>query len=354
VVDGAFFSQARAYDGDSPDGTCRAEMAAMTRARCCAVLLLALFFSPRAAQAIGACTCNDRGWTVPSFARSMPLNPRIFVSVRETGALVVQLKKGGVEVPVDVIPAGGGTQNIWVAPKKPLDPGATYSLQVRPDRFIVATGVIAALEFETVAGATGAIDTEAPKVTDVAAEAGGLGGNCNAITAGATIKIASVVDDFPVGEFVVQMDVTVGERNERLFLPYRGSSQGWQDGVAIGEQMSTSGDCIGDRRLPGGVLGQKYPAKITVWDWSGNATTINGLELTLGANPTSSGPGSAPAAAAPLADAGSDDAQPARANGCQMSGAPAGSPSLGLFTAFALAALLRRRATGRRDGGSSS
>ena len=326
-------------------------MTPMNRARCCAVLLATLFFSPRAAHAIGACDCNDRGWTVPSFARAMPLNPRIFVSVREPGALIVRLSKGTIDVPVDVVPAGGGAQNIWVAPKSPLDPGASYSLQVRPDRFIVSTGVIAGLDFETVKGLAGGIDTEAPKVTDVTASVGGLGGNCNAITAGATIKIASVVDEFALGESVVQLDVTVGDHSERLFLPYRGSSLGWQDGIAIGEERSTSGDCIGDRRLPGANLGQKYPAKITIWDWSGNASTIDGLELTLGANPTPSGPGSAPPTPTPtstLADAGSDDAKPAdRSSGCQMSGARGGQAGLGLLAGGALAAFLVGR---RRQG----
>jgi MYXO-CTERM domain-containing protein len=333
-------------------GTCRADMEAMTRVRCCAVLLAAWFGLPRAAHAIGACVCNDRGWTLPAFSRAMPLRPRLFVSVRDPGPFTVRLfGRDGVDVPIDVIPAGGAPGNLWVSPRAPLAPATSYGLQAGPARAGVAPDLTAGFGFDTVtADLADVIDRQAPTVTDLRIEPGGLADNCNTITGGSTITARAVIDD-AAPDTLVQLDVTVGRRIERLFLPFRAGS--WRGGVGIGAATYDTGtDCLGDQRLPGGEVGKRYPTRISVWDWSGNATIIEGQDLVLGPNPSPSGPpGPTPSPTSTPADAGSDDASPTdRSSGCQMGSTPGPNPPLGLLAVGALVALLFRVGKRRRRG----
>jgi hypothetical protein len=325
----------------------------MKIARACAFLLASMAMAPGTVHAIGACVCNDRSWSMPWFARAMPLNPRIFVSVRDPGPFTARLTTGAVEVPVDVTAAGGGWQNLWIAPRSPLSPSSSYTLVVSPSRPDGRPDLAAGLTFDTVSDASGrGIDTQPPVVTGVMTQSGGLADNCNVITGGATLHIESLVDEFALGDALIQLDVTVGDHSERLFLPYQGSSEGWQAGVAIGADVSATGaDCIGDRRLAGGVVGGSYPARLTAWDWSGNATIVEGLTLTLAANPapSSGGPGHPAPATADASGVVMDGGAARggnRAAGCQV-GRNGGNDRTGMLGGSVLASwLLARR--GRR------
>ena len=46
------------------------------------LVALGLTVVPRAANAIGACVCFDTPTAAPRFTRRMPLNPRIFASIK--------------------------------------------------------------------------------------------------------------------------------------------------------------------------------------------------------------------------------------------------------------------------------
>ena len=252
----------------------------MKRAAFATALLLGLFFDRPAAQAIGSCVCEQPGWALPWFTREMPLNGRVFVSISDAGPFEARLTRDGLDVPVLVVPAGGRPGNLWITPTQRLAPNSKYELLVRSIRPGAAADRIAGSSFETRdEPGPGAIDEQPPQILTASTTSGGLGDHCGTATAAATIS-AGFNDT--VGEALLQMDVDIDGKAERVFALQR---SGGQVGVGIAEGGSDEVTCLGERRLLSAMSGGTYPLRLTVWDWAGNATAVEGLNVSLQSNP---------------------------------------------------------------------
>jgi hypothetical protein len=268
--------------------------------------------APRAAGAIGACVCRDQVRVVPEFARDLPLNARAFVSLLP-GADPAQLRitaADGSPVAVTITAAGGAPGNVWVIPDGLLAPGTSYSLHL---------GAASLKTWETVkqpfpVGRDG-LDVTRPAIGGVTFEPDGLRDHCGPVSAAATLTLSYADDLAPGGSSVWALDVSnadgVGDP-VRLFpdpaqFPPPDPSAGlywWTSSIGSGA-LDGQQDCLGNRRFAGGQPGASYRASLTVWDWSGNSTTVENLSFVLASRPSSGGCAlaGAPVASSPAAAA---------------------------------------------------
>ena len=222
------------------------------------IAALGLTIVPRAANAIGACVCFDLPTGAPRFTRDIPLNARIFASVKGADPATLRLMQGSTEVPIKTTDAGGAPYHLWVEPLSPLLPGTTYSLGVRtianPNAGVSANEVgLASMEtvVEPLPGSAGH-DVTPPSIGGITFAAGGLADNCGPVTSASTMKVASYRDDLAIGSAIVlQLDLDMGNgTSKRMFVPHPGTFDTWSTGIGIGGIFSTGSDCLGDLRIP--------------------------------------------------------------------------------------------------------
>jgi hypothetical protein len=214
-----------------------------------------------------------RSWSsvIPAFTRNLPLNPRLFASVPQANRNTIQLVGDGTEVPITTFEAAAArSDDLWIEPVEPLLPGKVYQ---------VVVGGIALAHLETAQ----ASDDRPPTVSGIEFTRGGLADNCGPVSAAATVKVERYSDDMAVGGgSVLQLDVFIGDgSSERLFLEHPATFQPWASGIGIGGLYDTGADCVGHRRVPGAEPSRVYEASATIWDWSGNSSTVDGLSFAL-------------------------------------------------------------------------
>jgi hypothetical protein len=234
---------------------------------------------PNPALANGPCVCFDQSRAVPAFTRNLPLNARVFVSLRHENPDTVRLLADSAEVPIATFDAGGRPGNLWIEPLDLLLPGVSYQL--------VAGGVVLA-HLET-AQAAGRMDRQPPSISGITFTLGGLRDNCGPVDAAATLNVENYWEDMAVGGgTVLQLDVAKGDgSSERLFLEHSATFQPWSSGIGFGGLHTTGSDCLGNRRVTGATEGgRRYEASATIWDWSGNSSTVS--ELSFALEPTES------------------------------------------------------------------
>ena len=275
------------------------------------LLAVSIWLAPAVARGIGACTCHQAFAVPATVTGSAPLNLRIFVSLQGTDPRTLRLLQGSEEVPIDVTPAGGGELHAWVTPRATLQPRTRYRLVVErlPDGPI-PEGTIDLSSFDTVgvSGAAG-LDRSAPRASGLRFDPAVGVPLCGGATAGARLALGDYRDDFAT-DAILQLDITVGDQVERIFL--RRPAHLSHEFLGIGGALEEGRDCLGDRRLPRGELGESYQVRAMIWDWSGNSATLD-APLTLTAVPLPTGP-PAPAPPPPTL------AEPPR-TGCATAGA---------------------------------
>lgn len=261
----------------------------------------------------------------------MPLNPRIFASIKGADPATLRLMQGTTEVPIKTTDAGGAPYHVWVEPLGPLVAGTAYSLLVRsianPDAG-VSTTEFALADMETVAeplpGSAGH-DVTPPSIGGITFAAGGLADNCGPVTSASTMKVASYHDDLAIGSAIVlQLDLDMGNgTSKRMFVPHPGTLDEWSTGIGIGGIFSTGSDCLGDLRIPAGEAGKTYPVTVTAWDWAGNSSVTRSSLFKL------------------------DPARPSTAQGCRIGGDAGDSSYVGLLAGLVGLLVLGTSATRR-------
>ena len=153
---------------------------------------------------------------------------------------------------------------------------------------------------------------------------------------------ASLSDDFAGADVIVQVDAEDGSRPPAFLLSSGGAFR-QSFGIGTNEQ----GDkCLGYKRFGSGE-GSAFPStvRLTIWDWSGNSTVLEGQ--TLPTTPARSADAGENDNAALDQDGrnhgGGPDTMSKQAGGCSMAQGRSGWPLLTLVIASLLAANRRQR-----------
>lgn len=222
---------------------------------------------PAPASACGTCICEPVRLFGPGFVReNAPLNIRLLVS----GALLdgLRLRRGDVELAVNLDPAGDEAGSMWLTPREPLEPLSEYILESSASWQTFVTGSVT--------------DVTPPTfdVLTVGAELGNRAGHCG-VTVGGGVALSGYSDDTAVGGTVpVQVDLESAAGSRRLFVPLQAILSMQEEAFGRFDDPAAPADCFGASRFADAVEGQTYDVMLTVYDWAGNPTVVSGLTLT--------------------------------------------------------------------------
>jgi len=227
------------------------------------------------AQACGACLCWDEpsGWAV-AVTGTIPRNPRLLIGVPEFGVATLQADDGN-EVEADLEPSGVEGLR-WLRPRTLLAAGKRYALHVEADEDAGSSTVTHAM-FEVGTD----VDETPLEVRGTRIEALPGSGHCN-LAAGAELRVHSIDEpDRPGGLVYAELDVTVGDRRQRVLLPLRAYTQLQHEAFGNGRAPAPA-MCLGSRLVAAAAPGAQASATITYYDLAGHAVTVGPIEFTFG------------------------------------------------------------------------
>lgn len=326
----------------------------LARAVLAGLALVAFSSMARPAAACGACVCRDRDLDFVDYDVSMyddlPRNPQFFARLTPTSSVRLVRVSDGVEIPVELVPAGGNIGATWIRPTELLDTGEVYQAEVDD---------LALVHYE--AGTY--VDETAPSEIVATIEHPTGTSSCDAFR-GAQLVVKSIVDE-TITSVAIALDVTGPGGTERLWFRSRTGSFGesFPFGVVTGGETG----CAVGQTMQSAELGVSYTAKLTAYDAAGNATSYGLPAFTLSdlgpascgggeAPPGSGGQGASGGGGSPAAGGGSGGGGSPAAGGASSGGeaasgcAAAPGSSTGLPLAPTLALLALARLTRRRRG----